>query len=123
MSSIGVKIDALFALREKKRAHEKAISELERSYGVLEQELIQQLAAEGISSSKGKKASVSVTESIRPTVEDWDAFYAYIRKTKYFHLLERRPSVTGCRELFDTKGRIPGVVPFTKVTLNLRTAN
>lgn len=123
MSSIGGKIDALFALREKKRAHEKEISELERKYGVLEQELIQQLAAEGISSGKGKKASVSVTESIKPNVEDWDAFYAYIRKTKYFHLLERRPSVTGCRELFDTKGRIPGVVPFTKVTLNLRTAN
>lgn len=122
MTSIGAKIDALFALREKKRAHEESIKELEKNMGTLQAELITQLQAEGITSSRGKKASISISENVVPQVEDWEAFYAYIHRKKYFHLLERRPSTSGCRELFEKNGRIPGVVPHTKITLNLRTA-
>jgi len=121
--SIGAKIDALFALREKKRKHDEAIKELEKTMSALQQELITQMQAEGISASKGKKASVSISTNVVPQVEDWDAFYEFIRKKKWFHLLERRPSISGCRELFEKSGRIPGVMPFDKVTLNLRTAN
>ena len=122
MNSIGAKIDALFALREKKRKHEEAIKELEHSMGALQQELIEQMSAENISASRGRKASVSLTTSVVPNVEDWDDFYKFIRRKNWFHLLERRPSVTGCRELFERRGLIPGVVPFTKTTLNLRAA-
>ena len=42
MISIGAKIDALFALREKKRKHDEAIKELEKQMGALQQELITQ---------------------------------------------------------------------------------
>jgi hypothetical protein len=122
MASIGGKIDALFALREKKRKHEEGIKELEKQMEVLQAELITQLQAEGISSSRGKTATVSISENVVPQVENWDEFYKYISRKKYFHLLERRPSVSGCRELFEKNGRIPGVVPHTRVTLNLRTA-
>ena len=75
---------------------------------------------QNITKSTGSKATVSISTSVKPSVEDWDAFYAYIHKNKYYHLLERRPSVTGCRELFDHKGAIPGVVPFTQRKLNIR---
>ena len=122
MISIGAKIDALFVLREKKRKHDEAIKELEKQMSALQQELITQMQAEGISASKGRKASVSISTNVVPQVEDWDAFYEFIRKKRWFHLLERRPSTSGCRELFEKSGRIPGVVPFDKVTLNLRTA-
>lgn len=121
MSSIGASIDKMFALREKKREHEKQISEIEKEIGVIEQELILLMQKEGVDKATGKKASVSITTNIRPSVTDWDAFYSFIHRKKYYHLLEKRPSVTGCRELFETKGVIPGVVPFTKETLNLRT--
>lgn len=121
MSSIGASIDKLFALREKKRAHEKSISDIEKEIAVMEIDLMLLMKAEGVDKATGKKASVSITTNIRPNVIDWDAFYAFIHRRKYYHLLEKRPSVTGCRELFETKGMIPGVVPFSKETLNLRT--
>lgn len=122
MISIGAKIDALFVLREKKRKHDEAIKELEKQMSALQQELITQMQAEGVSASKGRKASVSISTSVVPQVENWDEFYEFIRKKRYFHLLDRRPNVSGCRELFEKFGRIPGVMPFDKVTLNLRTA-
>jgi sarcosine oxidase delta subunit len=51
---------------------------------------------------------------MKPSVTDWDAFYKFIHENKYFHLLERRPHTAGCRELFQMRGAIPGVVPFVK---------
>lgn len=120
MSTIGAKIDQLHDLREQKRALEEQIKQLTGQMDVLENSLIDQMDAEGVSKSTGNAATVSITASVKPSVDDWDAFYAYIHRFKYYHLLERRPSVTGCRELLETKGKIPGVIPFTQRKLNIR---
>ena len=120
MSTIGVKIDQLHALREQKRALEEQIRQLSGQMDVLENDLIDQMDKEGVSKSTGNAATVSITASVKPSVDNWDAFYAYIHRFKYYHLLERRPSVTGCRELLEIKGKIPGVVPFTQRKLNIR---
>ncbi len=120
MSTVGAKIDALHALREDKRQLEELLKAKAQEIDLVENELIELMDQQNISKSTGTKATVSITTSTKPSVEDWDAFYAFIGKNKYYHLLERRPSVTGCRELFDTKGKIPGVVPFTQRKLNIR---
>ena len=120
MSTVGAKIDALHALREEKRQLEELLKAKAQEIDLVENDLIEQMDQQNISKSTGTKATVSITTSTKPSVEDWDVFYAYIHKNKYYHLLERRPSVTGCRELFDHKGAIPGVVPFTQRKLNIR---
>ena len=120
MSTVGAKIDALHALREEKRQLEELLKAKAQEIDLVEIDLIEQMDQQNITKSTGSKATVSISMSVKPSVEDWDAFYAYIHKNKYYHLLERRPSVTGCRELFDHKGAIPGVVPFTQRKLNIR---
>lgn len=120
MSTLGVKIDALHVLREDKRMLEEQVKAKAQEIEVAENDLIDQMDAQSITKSTGAKATVSISVSVKPSVEDWDAFYAYIHRHKFYHLLERRPSVTGCRELFDTKGKVPGVVPFTQRKLNIR---
>ena len=120
MSTIGVKIDKLHVLREQKRALEEQIKQLSGQMDELENQLIDQMDKEGVTKSTGNAATVSIITSVKPSVDNWDAFYAYIHRFKYYHLLERRPSVTGCRELLETKGKIPGVVPFTQRKLNIR---
>ena len=120
MSTVGAKIDALHALREDKRQLEELLKAKAQEVDLMENELIELMDQQNITKSTGSKATVSISTSVKPSVENWDAFYAYIHKNKYYHLLERRPSVTGCRELFDYKGAIPGVVPFTQRKLNIR---
>jgi hypothetical protein len=120
MNTIGAKIDALHALREEKRQLEELLKAKAQEIDIAENELIELMDKQNITKSTGSKATVSISTSVRPSVEDWDAFYAFIHRHKYYHLLERRPSVTGCRELFDHKGAIPGVVPFTQRKLNIR---
>jgi hypothetical protein len=116
----GALSDKFYELREQKRAHEEAIKQIGNQMSLIETQLMEQMDAEGITKATGRKATVSISETIKPNVTDWDQFYEYIRKNKYFHLLERRPSVSGCNELFETKGKIPGVVPFTKRGVNMR---
>lgn len=120
MATIGDNIDKLNSLREQKRAYEEHIKIVSQQMADLESEIIDQLDKQKLTKSSGTSATVSISESVKPSVEDWDAFYAYIHRYRYYHLLERRPSVTGCRELLETKGKIPGIVPFTQRKLNLR---
>lgn len=56
-----------------------------------------------------------------PHVEDWAAYWDFIHENKYYHLLEKRPSVTGYRELLALGRIVPGVVPFVKTKLSVRT--
>ena len=118
--TIGARIDSLHNLREAKRLLEQKVKEVSEEMCAMEAELLEIMDKEGVSKSTGNLATASVSESVKPSVENWDDFYKYIHRMKYYHLLERRPSVTGCRELFETKGKIPGVVPFTQRKLNLR---
>lgn len=120
MTTIGAKIDNLHSLREQKRLLEEQVKAVSDQMYAEELELIAQMDSEGVNKSTGNLATVSIGESIKPSVDDWDAFHAFIHRNKYYHLLERRPSVTGCRELLEQKGRIPGVVPFTQRKLNIR---
>ena len=121
MSTIGSIVDKLHDLRDARRQLEKEIETLKTQSDVLEIALMEVMDKEGVDKATGKNASVAISEVVKPSVTDWDLFYKYIAKTKAFFLLERRPSVTACRELFETKGKIPGVVPFTKRSILLRT--
>ena len=118
--SIGAKIDQLQQHREQKRALEAQIKALVEQMDAIELDLIKTMDSQGLERGAGKLASVSISSLTRPSVEDWDAFHAYIHKNKFYHLLEKRPSVAGCNELFEKKGKIPGVVPYIKRQINLR---
>ena len=105
MSTIGQRIDQLYDLRERKRDLEDEIKKLQEEMGVLESELMLEMDSQGVDRSSGKKASVSIQESVKPNVQDWDLFHKFIKKNDAFYLLERRPSVTACREMIETKGK------------------
>lgn len=120
-TNIGSSIDKLYAVREKIREYESKIKELQETKSELEAQLLQCMDKEGVTKSTGKRASVSISENVKPSVEDWDEFYKFLHRNKAYYLLERRPSVSGCRELFEKRGKIPGVVPFVQRSVNLRT--
>ena len=116
----GTTIDTMWELREKKRALEASVKDVESQIADLESKLMEDMQANGVDKMTGKHASVSITSTVVANVEDWDAFWAYIHKMKYGHLLQRRVSDPAYRELLDLGKKIPGTQPFTKKRLNLR---
>lgn len=127
--SLGSLIDKLSDLREKRRELAKKDDELKKQYDEIEQSLLQRLEAEGMDKATGKKATVSRSTSVVANVTNWESFHEFVKKTGFFHLLQRRISEPSYREvmtLAETDKKMKklldaaGVEPFTKVSLNLR---
>lgn len=112
--------DQLFQLREDKRRIEQQIKEIEAQLKAGELQLMTRLDELSMTRGDGKYANFSITESTVFNAENWDELLPFIYKNKAGHLLQRRLSVEACREHFERKGTLPGVIPFVKRTLNLR---
>lgn len=120
-ASIGALIDRMWAVREQKRGLEKQIGELDQVLDDLDNQLRERLTEAGLEKATGAKASASVSTTVVADVQDWDKFWTYIIKNKYTHLLQRRVSDPAYRELLDAGKKVPGVQPFVKKRVNLRT--
>ncbi len=118
--SPGAQVDAMWALREKKRALETQVNEISEQLTAAENELMESMAANGLDKMTGKFASVSVSTSVVATVTDWDELWKFIIKTKNTQLLQRRVSDPAYRELIELGKKVPGANPFEKKRLNLR---
>lgn len=118
--TLGDKIDFLVTTKDRRKAFEDEAAKVKELEVEIEAAIIAQMESLGIDKTSVNGFSVARTASVVPQAEDWDVFYKYVKKTGYFHLLQRRLSAEACRELFGMKGAIPGVVPFTKVGLSLR---
>jgi hypothetical protein len=117
--TLGALIDKLDAAREKKREINEDLKVAEAAYNEVEDEVKNRLMIEGMDKATGKRATVSLSKVVVANVTDWDAFYAYVKKTGYFHLFQRRVSDPAWRELSEKKP-VPGTEPFEKLNLNLR---
>lgn len=118
--TIGAMIDQLDALRERKRELEAKVKEIEGEYAGIEEQLMAKLEEQGIEASKGSKASCSITKTVVANVTDWDAVFKWVKRTGHFHLFQRRLTDTAYREFLEAGKQVPGVEPFTKKRLNLR---
>lgn len=118
--TLGALIDALDDAREVKKALAVQTKDAEAVYNELAAEIIAKLDSEDTRKGEGKKASASITEVVVAEIDDFDTFWAFARKNNYGHLFQRRISDPAFRELLEKKGAVPGLKPFTKRNLNLR---
>lgn len=118
--TMGSLIDAMWAAREEKRRLEAQVKEVSAKIDELQQQLMERMEAEGTDKAQGSKASVSISKNVVADVKDWNEFGAYILKNKLIHLLQRRVSDPAYRELLEAGKNVPGVEPFTKHTLTVR---
>lgn len=118
--TMGALIDSIWAAREEKRRLEVQVKEVEAAIAELQTQLMERMETEKTDKAQGSKAGVSISTNIVANVEDWDALWAYIAKNKYYGLLQKRVTETAYRELLDLGKTVPGVQPFPKRTLNVR---
>lgn len=119
-ATVGALIDQLWATREVKRDIESQLKEVETRIAELNAQLMERMEQEGLDKASGTKATISVSTNTVAAVEDWDEFWKYILKNKYTHLLQRRVSDPAYRELLEAGKKVPGVQPFVKRSLNVR---
>lgn len=118
--TLGAATDKMWALREEKRLLAVEEKRINTELAALETTIFGLMDAQDTRKAEGKKAGISIGEAVVGNVEDWDAFWPYIVKNKYFHLVQKRVSDPGLRELWEKGKVVPGVQPFTKRTLSVR---
>jgi hypothetical protein len=113
------KIDEMFMLRERKRGLEKEVKEVNEEIKQCNDWLLERLDEVGTPSARGTLASVVVTESLVPRIEDWGLVSDWIMDNDAIYLCHRRISSGPWKELLDSGQNVPGISPFTKRAISL----
>lgn len=122
--TLGELIDNMWALREERVAADAVVDGIKAKIAAVEAQIDERMEAEGMTKATGTKATVSFTFTTIADVQGdggWTKLYAYIKKTGYWHLLHRRVTDAAYKELLEAGKKVPGVEPFTKKRINLRT--
>ncbi len=113
-TELGKLCDEHFAVKTKRLAADKVAKELKTTESSLEATIIEQMLRQQISSIGGKAVIYGLpTPTQEPTVNDWQAFWAFIKQTDDISLFEKRPGRAAIKERWAAGETIPGVVPFT----------
>lgn len=123
----------LFEIREERKQLALRDKELVEEWEGIEGVLLAKLDEQGSVRISSKDGTASIGKQVLPLVEDWDAFYGYIKENDAFHLLQRRPATNAYRELLEADSAahqgeedsdrppvVPGVRPIEKRSINLR---
>lgn len=117
--TMGACADRLYELRQKRLEEQKKVDLIEAEEKALKEYIIQNLPKSEASGVAGKLARVTVVAKEIPQVEDWDAFYKYVKKTGNFDLMQRRLTDAAVKERWEAGEEIPGVKHFQVVTVSI----
>lgn len=98
------------------------IEALEITKRALSDELMAAAEGEKLEKGGGKASTFNIQPQTVPQVSNWDLFYEYMYDMRYLHLLQRRPGVQACAELWEKNIAIPGVEKFTQMKVTVKEA-
>jgi hypothetical protein len=116
--TIGACADLLYQTRESRLDLQHDAKDLEAREKAIKEHLVNTLPKSETTGVAGKLARVAVTTDEVNQVEDWDKFYAYIKKTGFFHLLGRTIKQEAIDEILASGKKIPGVKKFPVVKVS-----
>lgn len=121
-SNLGAMADAIYEKNEQIAQANAALKVLEGEKRDIENRLLESMQEAGTNIIRGAKATVSISETTRPSIFDFDAFSKFVLRRKALHLFERRVAANAYRELKEELGgkTIPGISEFTQQRLNVR---
>lgn len=107
-------------LEESRKKASAALKGIEEQIKELDEKIIESLEASDEERVEIKgNIGVRLTRSTVPSIEDWDEFWAYIKKNNASHMIEKRVGVTAYREQLALGKQVPGIKPFNKVKVVL----
>jgi hypothetical protein len=117
--TLGAKIARLKYLKARKKILDNEIDEVVDHIEKIEADIIHMMSEQKVDVASHDGLTVRPKDHTYAHVEDWNKLYEFIEKEHYLHLLEKRVSVTGYRELLELGRQVPGVVPFVKTKLSI----
>lgn len=107
MATLADRIDALFARKQERLALQKVVDKMKEEEDVELNAIVQDMK---FNEASGSTAIVKTKLVRKPVCEDWTTFYNFIKEQNDFSLLEKRVSVSGVREYWESGDEVPGIV-------------
>ncbi len=119
--NLGETCDRLYAMKAEIAVASAVVTELEAQKKDIENRLMEAMNLAGTNIARGKTATVSISETVRPQLQDWEEFTKFVARRKAFHLFEKRIAANAYKEMKELLGGkpIPGVTEFTQNRLNI----
>lgn len=118
--TLGECADLYYETIQQRLALNRHIASLKARESRLREYLQATLPGEGATGVQGRHARVSIAEEEVPTLEDRDAFRAYLESSGRWELANAlRPSIEAVREAWEEGEKIPGLGVFSRVKLSV----
>lgn len=117
--TIGACADLLYELKQQRLAIQKQVDELADFEAKIKEHVINTLPKHDQTGAIGKLAKVTVVTKLVPQLQDKEAFYKWLKRTGEFDLLPSGVSRKAVEERWEAGKKVPGVEPFTAVTISL----
>ena len=118
--TLGQISDEILAIQREVKALEDQVDTRKKAKEILVAELMKAAELQKLDKGGGKASAFTIKPQTVPQVENWDMFYEFIKETGYMHLLQRRPGVQACAELWEQNKVIPGVEKFTQMKATVK---
>ncbi len=110
--------DLLYTTRQRRLEVQKEVEALAKQESALRDHLIENVGKDSTGVA-GKVARITIVTKTKPTVADWPVFYAHIKKTGNFDLMQRRVGEAAVRERWEDGKEVPGVERFNYVDVSV----
>lgn len=113
-------IAQLSEIRDRRRELAAEDKDLIEKYDTLKAAFVKRMEEEGCTRISSAEGTVILTETVVPQVNDRDAMDKWILDTGNIYLLQSRVNSAAYRELVEAGQEVPGVMPFHKKDISLR---
>lgn len=122
MATLGELADAIYAKDQEIAAAEAVVKGLDVERRALAGKLMNLMKEQQTTITRGKHATASLGETVRPQIADFDKLAAFIKRNGALYLFERRIGVKAYNELMEQRNGkpIPGLTEFKKDSLSIR---
>lgn len=117
--TLGACADELYRVRQERAQLERQAAALQQREGQLRNHLIEKLPKSDAAGIAGHVARATVYSDPVPVLEDEKKFYAHLRKTGDFSLLQKRLATAAIEERWAAKQVVPGIGRFNAVKVSV----
>ena len=110
--------DLLYQTRQDRLELQRQVDAMQELETALKNYFVDNLPKSQASGIAGKVARVQLGSKVVAQVADWPALYKYVKKNDAFYLMQRRLSDSAITEIWEDGKKVPGVEPFTIVTVS-----
>ena len=112
--------DLFYEIKQQRLAADKVADALKKQETFLSEYMIANVPKSQAGGVVGKLVVITLETDFKPTVEDWPALYAYVKRNNAFELLQRRLGDGAVAERWAAGKTIPGVGKFTYTKLSVK---